>query len=54
MPSNIPIFLTILLHLFSFQVETVIIGVGDKNKIEIFQTDPIDFKKSLNGRARVR
>ncbi|XP_045463318.1 solute carrier family 15 member 1-like [Harmonia axyridis] len=36
------------------QVETVIIGVGDRNRIEIFQTDPIDFKKSLNGRARVR
>ncbi|KAL3275457.1 hypothetical protein HHI36_020217 [Cryptolaemus montrouzieri] len=36
------------------QVDTILIGVSKRNKIEVFLTDPIDFKKSLNGRARVR
>ncbi|KAK9878000.1 hypothetical protein WA026_020213 [Henosepilachna vigintioctopunctata] len=36
------------------QVDTVIIGMDVTNRIKVFLTDPIDFKKSLNGKARVR
>lgn len=41
-------------HLVMFQVDTIVLGISNDNKIKVHVTDPIDFKKSLNGKPRLR
>lgn len=36
------------------QVDTIVLGITEKSKIKAYVTDPVDFKKSLNGKPRLR
>lgn len=38
----------------TLQVDTIVLGISGDNKIKTHVTDPVDFKKSLNGKPRIR
>ncbi|KAF5306062.1 hypothetical protein FQA39_LY09040 [Lamprigera yunnana] len=38
----------------SFKIDTILVGINEINEIVTYMTDPIDFKKSLSGKPRIR
>lgn len=36
------------------QVDTVVLGISNDDKLKAFVTDPVDFKKSVSGKPRLR
>ncbi|KAF2882324.1 hypothetical protein ILUMI_23848 [Ignelater luminosus] len=42
------------IHAIEFQIETIIVGINHVNHIKSYVTDPVDFKKSLSGKPRIR